>query len=355
MSFRYIGSKARVADQIRDFIGPHSGGEFVDAFCGTGVIAATAADLGWPIRINDSLSSAVITASARLISRKDARFSRLGGYAEALQQLNAIPPKEGFIWKSYSPASARFCGIERKYFTEQNAAKIDAVRFQINAWREQRKITKSEEILLVADLFAASNRVANIAGTFGCFLSQFSKQALAGLELTPRELRQNKVLHRSSVGDVFDVRTEPNDLVYLDPPYTKRQYASYYHILETIAAADEPVVEGVSGLRPWKDKASDFCYKVRALRTLSTLVESIEATNILLSYSSDGHIAIAEIEAELARAGSIEVHPLGLISRYRPNRTALNGVPDVTEYLIRISKEKVQQRSILKSSVRTTR
>ena len=31
---------------------------------------------------------------------------------------------------------------------------------------------------------------------------------------------------------------------------------------------------GVAGLRPWKDLASDFCYKTRALKTLSRLVQS---------------------------------------------------------------------------------
>ncbi|MFR7732930.1 MAG: DNA adenine methylase [Collinsella sp.] len=35
-------------------------------------------------------------------------------------------------------------------------------------------------------------------------------------------------------------------IVYLDPPYTKRQCASYCHIPETIAYHDEPAVEGVA-------------------------------------------------------------------------------------------------------------
>ena len=34
------------------------------------------------------------------------------------------------------------------------------------------------------------------------------------------------------------------DAVYADPPYTKRQYAAYYHILETIAAGDRPLISG---------------------------------------------------------------------------------------------------------------
>ncbi|MFZ4745219.1 MAG: DNA adenine methylase, partial [Limnohabitans sp.] len=78
MSFRYIGSKSRIVDQIKTRIGPSTGGFFVDAFCGTGVVAEAAADLGWPVRINDNLSSAVISAGARLISSKEAKFKKLG-------------------------------------------------------------------------------------------------------------------------------------------------------------------------------------------------------------------------------------------------------------------------------------
>jgi adenine-specific DNA-methyltransferase len=56
MTFRYIGSKARLIEQLKAYIGqPQQGAFFVDAFCGTGVVAEAAADLGWNVRINDSL------------------------------------------------------------------------------------------------------------------------------------------------------------------------------------------------------------------------------------------------------------------------------------------------------------
>ena len=53
---------------------------------------------------------------------------------------------------------------------------------------------------------------------------------------------------------MFCVQTDVRDTVYLDPPYTKRQYAAYYHVLETLAYGDEPEVSGVTGLRPWEGK-----------------------------------------------------------------------------------------------------
>ena len=68
MAVRYIGSKARVVDRILDIVGPPSaeGGYFVDAFTGTGAVAAAAAKAGWSVRINDNLFSATLLAAARV-------------------------------------------------------------------------------------------------------------------------------------------------------------------------------------------------------------------------------------------------------------------------------------------------
>jgi adenine-specific DNA-methyltransferase len=340
MTFRYIGSKSRLVEQIKSHIGHQTGGFFVDAFCGTGVVAEAAAELGWPVRINDHLVSAVISASARLISIKEAKFEKLGGYEKALAKLNATPTIEGFVWRSYSPVSLDFCGIERRYFSEDNAGRIDAMRALIREWSKSGAINEIEERLLIADLFGALNRVANIAGTFGCFLAKWTPQSCESIALRPRKLKGDKAIVEATVGDVFDVRNDYEDVVYLDPPYTKRQYASYYHILETVALNDEPIVEGVAGLRPWKDRASDFCYKTRALKALSKLIDGLDSHRILLSYSSEGHIAVEDLKVELSKLGNSLMLPLGSIGRYRPNKVASNGGANVKEYLVVVTRTK---------------
>ncbi len=343
MTFRYIGSKSRLISQIAAYIGqPNQEAFFVDAFCGTGVVAEAAADLGWNVRINDSLHSAVISAGARLISAEQAEFKKLGGYTKAIEKLNAAEPKHGFIWREYSPASIETCGLERRYFTQENAARIDAMRALILEWVEAGIIDEVEERLLIADLFAALNRVANIAGTFGCFLSKWTRQSQENIAVRCRDLKTTSVRVEATVGDVFDVPNSVQDLVYLDPPYTKRQYASYYHILETVALGDEPKVEGVAGLRPWKILASDFCYKTRALKTLSRLVHGLKAKKILLSYSSEGHICVQDIKAELSQVGMATMHPLGAIGRYRPNKVASSTASDVNEFLVVVERPVVQ-------------
>lgn len=343
MTLRYIGSKARLVDQIIAHIPPpRKGAFFIDAFCGTGVVAEAAATLGWNIRINDSLHSAVITAEAKLISIEQAAFKRLGGYSKAVAKLNATKPIHGFMWREYSPASSKFCGIERRYFTEENAASIDAMRALIARWSDDGVIDEVEERLLIADLFGALNRVANIAGTFGCFLSKWTSQSQREITVRCRELKTLTTVVEATVGDVFNVPNNTQDLVYLDPPYTKRQYASYYHILETVALGDEPLVEGVAGLRPWKDRASDFCYKTRALSTLSSLLQCLNAKKILLSYSSEGHICMEDMRLELSKIGKETIYPLGPIGRYRPNKVAGSTGSDVNEFLVVLERSLAQ-------------
>jgi adenine-specific DNA-methyltransferase len=340
MTFRYIGSKARIVELIADHVGrPRGSRRFVDLFCGTGAVAEAAARLGWDVHLNDQLHSAVTMAAGRLVTPHQAEFKCLHGYRAAIQALNALPPRPGFIHREYSPGSVAGVGFERRYFTEENAARIDSMRGQVEAWAKEHIISEAEKILLLADLLSATNRVANIAGTYGCFLSKWQKQAQEPIMLRARELFVGEGFVSVSVKDAKECPVDQDDLVYIDPPYTKRQYASYYHILETITLGDEPIVEGVSGLRPWREKASDFCYRTRALGAFTELVEQLDAQRLLISYSDDAHIDIEALSSALRTFGSVVPIQLMEIGRYRPNRTASAAAASVSEYLIQLDRK----------------
>jgi len=143
-------------------------------------------------------------------------------------------------------------------------------------------------------------------------------------------------------GVLRDSIEEPDDLVYLDPPYTKRQYASYYHILETITLNDRPDVEGVCGLRPWRHLASPFCYKRRALGAMLDLVRGLGARRVLISYSSEGHISVPELAEQLEGDFVVEVHEVMEIGRYRPNVAASTNGDSVVEFVVEVRQPPVE-------------
>jgi len=338
---RYIGSKTRIADSILDIAGaPTGSGRFIDAFCGTGSVSHVAAARGWNILVNDFMKSAIVMASAGLVNISQAKFQALDGYQAAINTLNDLKPINGFFYHEYSPASLGHLGLERRYFTELNAARIDAIRNEISIWKSNGTITEKEEVLLLGDLIIATNSVANISGTYGCFLANWTETSKKKLELKPRSLSQSDIDWQSRSDDVFTIPASQDDLIYFDPPYTKRQYAAYYHLLETLVIGDEPEVSGVTGLRPWQDRSSVFCYKKKALDALVTLVDQTSCRRILLSYSNEGHISQNELELSLSMLGKISVHQIQKIGRYRPNSTASSKGKKVSEYVIEIEKSR---------------
>ena len=333
MGIRYLGSKARVLDDLALQIGePYQGaGQFVDAFSGTGVVASLAADLGWDVHVNDHLLCARLLSSARLLAACDVPFASLSGYIEAVETLNATKFIQGFLWREYSPASVGRAPRTRRYFTEENAARLDGMRSQVRRWRDKGIINNVEESLLLADLLEAASAVANTAGTFGSFLSEWSPTALRSVWIKARALREEPVRFTAGQMDVFSVQTNDSDTVYLDPPYTKRQYAAYYHLLETLAYGDEPEVAGITGLRPWEAKASPFSYKRYALSAMLKLVGQLHGSRVLISYSSDGHIDLQELEAALGTLGTVAIHEIRSVPRYQP--MGVNMV-EVREYVV---------------------
>ncbi|MDE2888332.1 MAG: DNA adenine methylase [Gemmatimonadota bacterium] len=340
-SIRYIGSKARIANSILRRIGEPDGGVFIDAFCGTGAVAQAASRAGWDVTVNDHLTSSAIMAYARVISREDTDFAQLGGYRNAIAKLNALQPVNGFVWREYSPASSRYGSVSRMYFTEVNAQKIDAIRDRIRIWKDSSLINRAEENVLLADLMGSANQVANTAGTYGCFLSKWQRQSLDALTLLPRIIPKNGPRVTMTTVDVLKLQCKSKDTVYLDPPYTKRQYAAYYHILETIALGDEPKVKGVCGIRPWQDKASDYCYKSRAAKAIERLVKALPVRRIFLSYSTEGHVSLATLLSVLTVLGTVTKFEIDRVGRYRPNRAASEAASEVGEVLFSIEKADV--------------
>jgi adenine-specific DNA-methyltransferase len=285
-----------------------------DVFCGTAAVSQALSAAGCRVVASDHLRLCVVLAEAALLAPAQPAFLGLRGeilraggtswYESALAALQREPPKAGFIHATYSPASAASGEHERRYFTADNAARIDTIRSRIEEWSS--RLTRGERSVLLRDLVVAANRVSNTAGTYGCFLKEWKPRALQPLQLVTcvgmHGGRGHEVFHRDATQAAH---TQDVDALYLDPPYTKRQYAAYYHVLETIVVGDRPRVDGVTGLRPWKERDSDFCHRRRAPQALRDLIRGVNVAKLFLSYSDDGHIEHETIIEILRSRGKV--------------------------------------------------
>jgi adenine-specific DNA-methyltransferase len=85
--------------------------------------------------------------------------------------------------------------------------------------------------------------------------------------------QKNEVYNTDSMQLIDNIDT---DILYLDPPYNKRQYAPNYHILETIAKYDNPVIKGITGMRDYSEQKSLFCNKDTALQSLDKIANTVK-------------------------------------------------------------------------------
>jgi adenine-specific DNA-methyltransferase len=211
------------------------------------------------------------------------------------------------------------------YFSASNAARIDGIRENIRDLARSGAFSEIEHSLLLHSLILATNKVANISGTYGYFLKELSKNAQQPITFEPLKFQQTQGNHSVMLGPIEKIaQSLCVDAVYLDPPSTKRQYAGNYHILETLAQEDEPIAEGDGGLRPWQEHASDFCYRRFAGNAFRKTLEQLNVPHVFISYSQDGQVNQEELVAILNSFGKVTIYEHSY-NRYRSNKKAKDG------------------------------
>ncbi|MBS1786683.1 MAG: DNA adenine methylase [Acidobacteria bacterium] len=310
----YIGSKysllpflENVWREVRD------GGEQTacDIFAGTGAVGRMFKRLGLRVIANDFQTYAYTLNRAYLVINQAPRFARLQKAYEpildegansterVLALLNRLEGMPGFIYENYGPAGNRF------YYSAGNAERADAIRQTIESWREQRLINEDEYFYLLTSLLEAIDQVANTASVYGAFLKKFKATALRPLTMKPLELCNHVKgceVHQRDANEL--IREIECDVLYLDPPYNHRQYGANYHVLETVAAYDNPQLSGVTGMRDYP--RSRYCQSKQAAEALEDLITHTQARHILLSYNDEGVLSLEEIKRILSLRGELK-------------------------------------------------
>ena len=338
---RYYGNKTKLLEFIADTSSNFDISDekiFFDIFTGTTSVAQHFKELGYKVIANDWLYFSYVLASTNIEINSRPSFSKvneklkLSSSDSVIDYLNNLEPRVDFITRNYTPYESN----NRQYFTIENGQKIDSIRIQINEWLSSGLITNLEGCYLISSLIYAVNVVSNVSGTYGSFLKKWDNRAFKKLNLiSPKIITSNKsniALNEdvNKIIDKFDV-----DILYLDPPYNSRQYASNYFLLELIAEGwfgeSLPSIYGYTGMRPYNHQKSFFSMKREAYEALKKLINKAKAKYIMLSYNNEGIISSEEILEILSARGNVKIHKFNH-KRYRS--TGQDGSNSkTTEYL----------------------
>lgn len=344
---RYIGSKLKLLNEIEPFIlskvNPNIHLSFLDLFSGTGSVAFCFKK-HFKVITNDIMTYSyhLTNGEVRINSKPEFALIRQEiGNLDVLDYLNRLTNNTiGFIEREYS------CRDEdlgkdnaRCFFTQSNANKIDAIRIKIKDWKDRNLITGSEESYLIACLIEAVTKVSNTTGTYGAFLKFWENRAYKTLTLTHPTLFDNKLENIPLLGQAEDVIKQVTaDICYIDPPYNTRQYSSNYHLLETIARYDEPILKGKAGIREDNsERNSLFSSKSKAKQSLEQLLLDCQCQHIFISYNSDGILSKDEITEILLNIGIKNTYDCKVIN-YASYQSKIVKKRTVDEYLFYIQK-----------------
>ena len=347
----YIGNKRALqpflAGVFSRLVQP--GAVFLDPFAGSGAVSRLARWLGCRVLANDWEPYAYVLNFASLCVGPSEVEGLFRGAARALlAELNSLgAPRREYVARHYAPRSTAAADYrtERLFYTRENALAIDAMRERLEelypgfqpADPEDRKC---KYLLLASLLYGASTHV-NTSGVFKACHKGFGghgRDAL-GRILAPIRLRLPELLDgppaEAGCQEAADfARGRPADLCYLDPPYNQHQYGSNYHLLNTIALWDRPVVSQErradgslrrkAGIREdWVRTRSAYCYRASAAAALAGLLEAVDARYLVLSYSTEGLIPFEELEALLEPQGELELYGSGYV-KYRGGRQSIS-------------------------------
>lgn len=309
----YIGSKLSLLEFIDDSINKvvkNNNLIFCDLFAGTGIVGSYFKKKGYKIIANDIQYYSFVLNRHYIANHKEFKFKNLEKALPDLKKINAKNKKEfvckylsnikgrkGFIYKNYCQGGTENKKIQRLYFSDENGMRCDAIRQQIEKWKSDKLIDENEYFFLLASLIESIDKHANTASVYGAFLKKLKKSAQKTMVLRPAQLLINDQEHEVYNEDInYLAKKIEGDIVYLDPPYNQRQYASNYHILETIAKYDSPTLKGKTGLREYSGQKSAYCSKNEVRKSFKDLILNVKAKYIFLSYNNEGLMSPQDVK-----------------------------------------------------------
>ncbi len=266
-----MGCKTRLLPQIEQVAREHcpEARVVMDVFAGTGVVADLFNTRDRKVIANDFLvSNAAVLSAWFLATPKDRE-----AIESAISYLRTLRPRKGTYYGR---------NFGNRFFTMETAELIGTIRDAIDKM-QLRPVVKNAAI---ASLLYAADASALTCGHFDAYrgLKDQARPFELRLPAIPYEANGDNEVFCCD-GNLLAAEREV-DLLYIDPPYNRRQYGTLYHVLDTIARNDKPPLSGKTRKPPRERRPWSRYSSARAAEAFKELVLSCKARHLLVSYNN---------------------------------------------------------------------
>jgi len=304
---RYTGSKSKISPWIRELIldsckNCHS---FSDIFAGTGIITNTLINDFKTFYLNDFLYSNEVIYYA-FFDNQEFDMGKLISFKRIYENIDPRTIQTNYVSESYG----------NKYFEYYDSLKIGYIRDHIE--NNKANLNKREYSILVSSLLYSLDKSANTVGHYEAFFKKATLRSSFKFDLL------NPIIYKPDDNRKFFItRKDANllaksinsDVVYIDPPYSSRQYSRFYHLLENITKWEKPNLFGVA-MKPKPENLSKYSTS-NAFDSFSELIFDLNCKYIVVSYnntynskskSSENKMKLQDIEKILSLRGNTKIY-----------------------------------------------
>lgn len=306
---RYTGSKQKLVDWIKsttlkEIKEPVN--SFCDLFAGTGVVTNAFCNVFKEFYINDFLFSNFAIYQG-FFGEGSFSEEKIVKYKRTFTSIKPNDCKPNYVSKYFGD----------KFFSKNDSLLIGEIRERIQAEKESGRINDREYYILLTSLIYSFDRCSNTVGHYEAYIKKPIKKDLFEFELIDpiRYLDDDPREFHISREDSNKLARKINcDVVYIDPPYSSRQYSRFYHVIETITKWDKPKLYGTA-LKPEPENMSEYCSS-KAIDAFRELIADLKCKYIIVSYnntynsksnSSKNKMALKDMLNVLQKKGNTKV------------------------------------------------
>ena len=305
-----IGNKRKLVSNIRSIMDDicimlsKNKLNIVDGFSGSSVVSRELSFISNNLYVNDMELYSYLMGYCYLVKPSKINQKKILKHIDNMNQLAEKGPYyEGIICKLYAPKNTtNIKKGERCFYTRENALIIDTLRKYIGDNVEKNIVNyclvpllnKASIHVNTAGLFNGyykKNGIGHFGGKDEVALSRIMKPIHLDIPIWNNATYK---VHPSNKDINILVKELPNniDVMYLDPPYNKHPYGSYYFMLNIIAKNEEPKEISDSLGIPNNWQRSKYNSNINAIKSMKELLDIglSKSKYLLISYNNEGFI-----------------------------------------------------------------